>query len=52
MITLKIIIWVGFIDLFLLLLGKLLEFTMYFIGFLMNNNLSAMDLINTLVNED
>ncbi len=51
MITLKIIIWVGFIDLFLLLLGKLLEFTMYFIGFLMNN-LSAMDLINTLVNED
>jgi hypothetical protein len=52
MITLKVIIWVSFIDLFLLLLGKVLEFTMYLIKFLMNNKLTAMNLINPLVNED
>lgn len=52
MITLKVIIWVSFIDLFLLLLGKVLELTMYFIRFLMNNKLTTMYLINPLVNED
>jgi hypothetical protein len=52
MITLKVIIWVSFIDLFILLLGKVLELTMYFIRFLMNNKLTTMYLINPLVNED
>jgi hypothetical protein len=41
MITLKVTKWVSFIDLFLLLLGKVLEFAMYFIRFLMDNKLIA-----------